>query len=229
MSEDLPPLQLKPREDRRLRGGHLWVFSNEVDTRATPLTAFAPGELARVVDDRGAFVGFGYVNPAVLIAARLLSRSAAEPVGPRLFESRLALAQRLRCDLGREQYGRWVFGESDRLPGLILDRFGSVVVGQTHTQGMERLRDSVAAAVARVPGIDTLVWKNDSAARELEGLASEFHVAFGTAPKELTVIEGSLPDRPLRFAAPLERGQKTGWFYDQTDNRARLARLVRPG
>ena len=132
----------------------------------------------------------------------------------------LALRQRL----GSPAYCRWVFGESDLLPGLILDRYGDLVVGQIATAGMEALKDQIEAAVAKVASPRGLFWKNDSAARELEQLPQLAAAAFGDVPAEIEVREAG-----LSFSAPLAGGQKTGWFYDQSANRARLRRYVAAG
>jgi 23S rRNA (cytosine1962-C5)-methyltransferase len=219
-----PVLRLKRGEDRRLAAGHLWVFSNEIDTASTPLTAFSPGAVAELRTSRDAFLGYVYINPHALICARILSRSATQPVDRALIERRLATARVLREKLGNAQYCRWVFGESDLLPGLVLDRYGDLVVGQIATAGMEALKHEIEAAVRSVVSPRGLFWKNDSAARELEHLPQLAEAAFGDVPAEVEVVEGG-----LKFAAPLAGGQKTGWFYDQSANRARLARYIQSG
>jgi 23S rRNA (cytosine1962-C5)-methyltransferase len=130
----------------------------------------------------------------------------------------------LRERLYREPYYRLVFGESDGLPGLVLDRYGEVLVGQIATAGMEALQETVVEAVRSLLSPTALYWKNDSAARQLEQLPQLAQAAFGEIPADITALEAG-----LRFAAPLSHGQKTGWFYDQTHNRARLARYLSPG
>ena len=220
----VPVLRLKRGEDRRLASGHLWVFSNEIDTDATPLTAFAPGAIAELRSHREAFIGYVCVNPHALICARILSRDAAQPVDAALIEKRLRAALALRERLSALPYYRWVFGESDQLPGLVLDRYGDLIVGQIATAGMEALKAEVESAVRKVLAPRGLFWKNDSGSRELENLPRVAAVAFGEVPAEVEVAEGA-----LRFSAPLAEGQKTGWFYDQSANRARLARYVAPG
>lgn len=229
VTDAIPTLQLKRHEERRLRAGHLWVFSNEIDVAVTPLKSFSPGQMARVVSSRGEFLGFGYVNPAALIAARVVSRHEREPVSPSLLRDRLAAAAELRAALDRGTFGRWVYGESDRLPGLVLDRFDDVVVGQIGTLGMEQWKDSIAAAVKATPGVSALVWKHDSGVRTLEGLPQSVELAFGAMPRELLVREPLAADRMIEYRVPFEIAQKTGWFYDQTDNRLRFSQLVRPG
>ena len=220
----LRPLRLKRGEERRLALGHLWVFSNEIDTEATPLSAFAPGELAELRSQRDAFMGFAYVNPHALICARILSHDSARPVDAALLEQRLEAALALRDSTAAAPYYRWVFGESDLLPGLVLDRYGDVVVGQIATAGMQALAQQISAAVRRVLAPACLYWKNDSSARDLEHLPKDSGAAFGLAPAELQVREGG-----RAFAVPLAAGQKTGWFFDQSANRERLRRYLPAG
>ncbi|HEY1723836.1 MAG TPA: class I SAM-dependent rRNA methyltransferase [Steroidobacteraceae bacterium] len=220
----LPTLRLKRGEDRRLRAGHLWVFSNEVDNEATPLTGIAVGSLVRVMSDRDLFLGYAYVNPHALICARILSRSPVHAPDRSWLEHRLKAALALRERLFAEPYYRAVFGESDGLPGLVLDRYGDVLVGQIATAGMESWRGEIEAAIAAVFEPQVLVWKNDTAARELEQLPRQLLTPIGRAPEELQVLEGG-----LRFRVPLATAQKTGWFYDQSANREQWRRLIRPG
>ena len=228
VDSNLPELRLRRGEDRRLRAGHLWVFSNEIDTTATPLTRFSPGEQVRLMTDRGEALGVAYVNPATLIAARILHREASARLGHDFIVERLRSALRLRESLSASPHYRWVFGESDGLPGLVLDRFGDVVIGQIATRGMDVLRSIIEAAVAEVLAPEALIWKNDTGARDLEGLPRECVPAFGAMPSELTVVE-TLPAGPaLQFRVGLESGQKTGWFYDQTFNRSLLGRFLPP-
>jgi 23S rRNA (cytosine1962-C5)-methyltransferase len=224
MSSDISILKLKRGEDRRIRSGHLWIFSNEIDNAATPLTGFSVGARARVLSDRDQFLGHAYVNPHALICARIMGRDAAQPLDRALIESRLEVALALRERLSRAPYYRLVFGESDQLPGLVLDRYGDVLVGQIATAGMEALKADVEAAVKEVLHPAGLFWKNDSGARDLEHLTPSTEVAFGSVPDELQVVESG-----LHFRAPLAEGQKTGWFYDQTANRQKLIRFLPPG
>jgi 23S rRNA (cytosine1962-C5)-methyltransferase len=220
-----PVLKLKRGEDRRLRAGHLWIFSNEVDTTATPLTQFEAGAAVQVLSDRDQFLGFAYVNPRTLIAARIVGRDPAYPLDGSLLVHRLRVALALRERLYREPYYRLVFGESDGLPGLVLDRYGDLVVAQSGTAGIDRLRAEIEAAVEKVVQAKTLVWKNDSGARELEGLERGVSAAGAAAlPTEIQVRE-----QGVGFIAPLADGQKTGWFYDQTANRERLRRYLPAG
>ncbi len=223
MSEEIeyPALYLKRGEDARLRAGHLWVYSNEVDVARSPLTAFEPGEACAIVDHRGKPVGIGYVNPNSLIAARLVSRGVEHALDRSLIVHRLNVALALRERLYAEPYYRLVFGESDGLPGLVLDRFGDVVVGQIATAGMERLKDEITAAVVKVLKPRQLWWKNDASIRTMEHLPEYADLGHGEYGGETIAREGG-----LEFAIDPVGGQKTGWFYDQRENRDLLARFV---
>ncbi|HEY4974187.1 MAG TPA: RlmI/RlmK family 23S rRNA methyltransferase, partial [Steroidobacteraceae bacterium] len=185
----LPVLRLKRGEDRRLRAGHLWVFSNEVDNEATPLTDFTVGSMARVLSERDLFLGYAYVNPHALICARILSRSLVNPPDRSWLQHRLKVALALRERIYSAPYYRVVFGESDGLPGLVLDRYGDVLVGQIATAGMEAWHGEIEAAVTSVLAPRVLVWKNDGGARELEQLPRQLLTPIGRAPDELQVLE----------------------------------------
>jgi 23S rRNA (cytosine1962-C5)-methyltransferase len=220
---ELPELRLKPGEERRLGSGHLWVFSNEVDTERTPLASFTPGAGCRLISSRDRFLGYAYVNPHTLICARILGRDPHYPPSRSLIVHRLQVALALRERLYDRPGYRLVFGEADALPGLVLDRYGDVVVGQTATAGMEAMKDEIVAAVDKVLGPAHFIWKNDSSARELEQLPSYVAAAGDAAIPEQVEIE----ENGIRFRAPLAGGQKTGWFYDQAANRQRLLKYVR--
>jgi 23S rRNA (cytosine1962-C5)-methyltransferase len=220
-ASQLPELRLKRGEDRRLSAGHLWVFSNEVDTARTPLPDFEPGALCRVVSDRDKFLGYAYVNPHSLICARILGRDPEYPPNKSLIVHRLQVAQSLRRLLYERPFYRLAYGESDALPGLVLDRFGDIVVGQIATAGMEAMRADVEAAVRKAVAPAALLWKNDAGVRELEGLPSYVETAFGDVPEFVEVDEGG-----VTFRIPLGSGQKTGWFFDQSANRLALRKDV---
>lgn len=221
----LPELWLRRGEDQRLRAGHLWVFSNEIDTARTPLTAFAPGEQVALCNDRGQFQAVAYVNPATLIAARILTREHLR-FDALALQRRLQTALALRTKLYPAPYYRAVFGESDGLPGLVLDRFADLIVGQIATAGMERLKGELEQAIRQVFSPKTLLWKNDAGSRAVEGLPEYVELAFGEAPRDVEVIETLADGREVRCQTPLGAGQKTGWFYDQAFNRSLLARFM---
>lgn len=210
-------LRLLKHEDRRIRAGHVWVFSNEIDTKATPLQAFAPGDPVLIEDAGGHPLGSGYVNPHALICARLISRDPRYLLDQSLITHRLNVALALRERLFEQPYYRLVFGDSDGLPGLVVDRYGDVCVAQLTTAGMERAKSEVVAALDKVLRPRAVLLRNDTAMRALEGLPSYVESVLGEPPPT-TVVE----EHGVRFEVPLAGGQKTGWFYDQRMNRARL-------
>ena len=207
-------LRLKPNQDRRLRAGHLWIYSNEVDSKATPLKAFEVGEPVVVQSAKGKFLGHGYVNPNSLICARLVSRDPEHLLDQSLIVHRLNIALALRERYYARPYYRLVFGEADGLPGLVVDRYGEHLVVQITTAGMEALREQVLAALLKVLKPASVLWRNDSSIRELEGLERYIEVAHGEVPDQVEVLEGD-----CRFEVSTMEGQKTGWFYDQAANR----------
>src|ERR1700760_4876081 len=188
----LPVLRLKRGEDRRIAAGHMWVFTNEVDTSSTPLTAFTTGALVQMQSHRGQFLGYAYVNPHALICARIVGRDIAHPLDRALIAQRLETAIALRKRLTRDPYYRLVFGESDGLPGLVLDRYGDYVVGQIATAGMEALRPLIEDPVRAVGTPTGLFWKNDSGVSALEQLQPVAVAAFGPPPTDLRVVESGL-------------------------------------
>ncbi|NNF60737.1 MAG: class I SAM-dependent rRNA methyltransferase [Gammaproteobacteria bacterium] len=218
----LRPLRLKRREGRRLRAGHLWVFSNEIDTDSTPLRLFEPGDAVAIRAADGRFIASGYVNPHSLIAARILSRDQKIVPGKSLLIHRLKIALSLRERIFDHPCYRLAFGEGDLLPGLVVDRHGDVLVAQLTTAGMERMKDDVLEALRKVLRPAGVLWKNDSPVRELEGLERYVEPAWGEVPETVEIREGR-----ARFEVPLAGGQKTGFYYDQRLNRERLRPYVR--
>jgi 23S rRNA (cytosine1962-C5)-methyltransferase len=218
----LPVLRLKRNEDRRLQAGHLWVFSNEVDTQQTPLPKFAAGALVRVLAHNDRALGLAYVNPKSLISARLLDTWRMPDT--EWFVGRLRLALALRERLYSSPYYRLAYGEADGLPGLVVDRYGTRFVVQIGTAGMEALKPHIQAAVLQLFTCDALLFKNDGGARELEGLPSYVEAAKGGLDDLGSVIEDG-----LTFSAHLAGGQKTGWFFDQAANRRALPKYLRKG
>ena len=218
----LPALRLKRNEARRLNAGHLWIFSNEIDTQQTALNKFQPGDYARVLAHNDKALGLAYVNPHSLICARLLSTWSIPDKAWLAARIRTALALRER--LYAKPYYRLIFGESDGLPGLIVDRYGATVVVQIGTAGMERLKTEVLDALIEVVRCEAVLFKNDSASRELEGLPLYVETGYGSVGDLVRVEEDG-----LAFQVPLATGQKTGWFFDQAANRRELPRFIRPG
>lgn len=217
-------LYLNKGSHKRLRSGHTWVFSNELDTRRASLKDCLPGEQVGVHWSDGRFAGMGYANPASLIAVRLYSREQGQALDRSLLIHRLNIALGLRQRLYELPYYRLVYGDSDGLPGLIVDRYGEILVAQLTTAGMEALRDEITQALSKVLQPAGIVWRNDSPMRDLEGLDRYATVAEGEVPQHVEVWEAG-----RRFLIDPLEGQKTGWFYDQTANRERFERYVTGG
>ncbi len=214
-------LRLKRNEDRRLRAGHLWVYSNEVDIAVTPLKGLQPGQAVVIEASNGKAIGTGYVNPNQLICARIVSRDPKHPFSTSLLVHRLKVALALRKRLYPHPCYRLVYGEADGLPGVVIDRYDDVCVVQISTHGMEQQCDALVAALVKVLQPRAIVLRNDGAARKQEGLEELVELVHGDLPKQVLAIEGN-----ARFAVDVMAGQKTGWFYDQRDNRIRAARYA---
>lgn len=214
-------LRLKKNADRRLKAGHLWLYSNEVDIEVTPLKTFEPGAQAVIEAANGRAMGVAYVNPHSLICARVVSRDPNVRLDRSLLVHRFKQALGLRERLFAKPFYRLVHGEGDLLPGLVVDRFGDVLVVQLNTLGMELLRDEVVAALDKVLSPRAIVFKNDSSGRRQEQLESNIEVVKGELPEQVLLEENG-----VQFIAPVLDGQKTGWFYDHRANRAWLNGLV---
>ena len=211
-------LRLRKNEERRLKSGHLWVFSNEIDTQATPLKGIEPGSWVAIESSRGEPLGLAYANPESLITARLLTRNSRESIGSRFLKQRIERAQALRDRIYPKPYYRLIYGESDGLPGLVVDRFGDLLVIQSNTAGMDRLEGALVDALKDVLNPRTIVIRNTSSLRALEGLSERVEVVHGALDEVPRVEENGAV-----FAIDPLEGQKTGWFFDHRDNRARLA------
>ena len=218
----LPSLRLKANAERRLRAGHLWVYSNEVDVAATPLNGFQPGDQAILEMANGKPLGIVGVSPNNLICARLLSRDTGHTLDKSLLVHRIQVALSLRERLFEQPCYRLVYGDSDFLPGLVVDRFGDHLVVQLASATMERNKDAVIEALVQVLKPRGILFKNDSSARDAEGLERYVDTAFGVVPEWVDLEENG-----VKFQAPVLEGQKTGWFYDHRMNRARLAPYVK--
>ena len=217
----MTPLYLKKGEERRLRTGHPWVYNNEIDVGRARLRGLPPGEPVEIRDHRGEPLASAYANPHSLIAARIVSREPGVRLERGLLAERLGAAEALRRREFDAPWYRMVFGESDALPGLIVDRYGDIAVAQITTAGMERVREDIVALLHADFGFRSVVLRNDTPARTLEGLESGTQVTGEPIGDTVTVEEGG----GVFEAAPLA-GQKTGWYFDHRANRARLASRV---
>jgi 23S rRNA (cytosine1962-C5)-methyltransferase len=214
-----PTVRLKPKEGRRLRAGAPWAFSNEVEM-SNATKALKPGAVVNIVGDDGHPLGSGYFNPNSLIAIRLLDALPDVKFNAAYFEKKLTRALDLRDALYGKPYYRLVHAEGDYLPGMTIDRFGDACVVQVTTAGMEGLLEPLLAALEKAIAPGAVILRADTPSRGLEGLDSYVRAAKGDASR--IVVE----ENGIRYFADLGSGQKTGWYYDQRDNRAFLATLA---
>ena len=208
-----PSVTVSDRGRKRLKGKHPWVFSNEIAAKPE----VPPGAMVEVRDERGHFLGAGTYNPHTLIAVRILTYH-----GPFDLASRIAAAVEMRTRLYGAGLCRLVYGESDGLPGLIADRYGDTLVVQILTAGMELMKDDVVRFLTESAKPARILLRNDSAYRKLEGLGTESLWVLGE-PADTVIIETG----GLKLAVNLAGGQKTGFFLDQQENRARVAAYAR--
>ena len=214
----VPVVRLRKGEQKRLRSGHLWIFSNEIDSIEG---AVESGDAVRVEDARGRLVGTGLINPHSLIAVRLVSRGPVD-VDKAFIRKRVASAIDYRARImPGETTLRIVSSDADLIPGLIVDRYGDVLVMQSLTSGIERRLDLVVQSLTEILEPSGIVLRNDSPMRRYEELPLEKRVVFGDVggPVEVT-LDG------LRLSVDVLEGQKTGFFLDQRDNRRATAPLA---
>jgi 23S rRNA (cytosine1962-C5)-methyltransferase len=213
-----PVIVLKPREGRRARAGAPWIFSNEI---AAGNQSLPPGSVVDVKFDDGQSLGSGFFNPKSLIAVRLFARTLDVSPGREFLEAHISRALKLREQFYPRPFYRLVHAEGDGLPGLVIDRFGDVLVVQISIAGMELAQEKLVAALKALLNPATIILRNDAPSRALEGLPSYVRAELGKAGRIVVEENGA------RYFADLGAGQKTGWYYDQRGNRAFIAGLAR--
>lgn len=201
---------------KRARGGSPWIFSNEIrmDEAAK---AIAPGSVVNVRGEDGRAFGTGYFNPKSLIAVRLLADDCDVAIDAEFFAARLKRAVALRGAAYDKPFYRLFHAEGDGVPGLVIDRFGDTVTVQIGTAGMEKQITAITMALDAVLKPKTIVLRADAPSRSLEGL--ELYVKTVKGEGHRIAVE----ENGARYIADLAEGQKTGWYYDQRDNRAFIA------
>ncbi len=206
------------REWMRVNPGHLWVYAGHIGQVVGEPEA---GDLVDILKPDGRYHGRGLFNPSSKIRARLLT-TEDEPVDGAFWKKSIQQAIRLRERVvTRTNAYRLIYGESDRLPGLIVDRYDRLVVMQTLSYGMDRRKDLLAEIVMQELDVEGVYLRNDAKSRQLEGLPIERRFLTGGGSTEVEIIEGA-----ARFVVDVERGQKTGWFCDQRENRLATAKLA---
>ena len=211
-------ISLKKNEEKRIRNGHLWVFSNEIEKI---IGEPGNGDLGEVYDSKEQLLGSGFYNKNSLIAVRLISKLKVVSLQD-LFSNRIMNAYDLRKNFypQRESF-RLVFGESDLLPGLIIDKYNNSFALQVNSFGIQRNIDSIIEILKKDFSAQNIFTKNDFYLRKLEGLPEEDTVYFGSAGTEI-VDDGS-----IKFKINFNESQKTGFYFDQSDNRFFIEKIVK--
>jgi 23S rRNA (cytosine1962-C5)-methyltransferase len=214
-------IYLKKKRNPRIENGHPWIFGNEV----MDMEGVAEGgETVEVFAADKKFIGKGYINPRSQIRVRLLTRDRTEPIDESFFYRRIAEAWEYRKRIGYTENCRLVFGESDQLPALIIDKFNEYFVLQTLSLGMDRWKTVIVDTLKEIFQPKGIYERNDVPVRQLEGL--DLQKGFLSDPFETRII---IHENGLRFYVDLENGQKTGYFLDQHENRRALEHIVKGG
>ena len=210
--ENLPVVHVINGRQKKLLQGHPWVYGNEIE-RVEGETV--DGELVTVVDFRGRYMGVGFYNSRSLITVRLLTHRNEE-----ITDSLIAARVKAACDYRRFVMNRegtdscrLIYGEADRLPGVIADRFGGVIVLQVLALGMEKYTQVIADALIACEKPDCLLLQNDDAIRRKEGMECFTKVLHGELTEETVILENG-----IKLSVDVRGGQKTGYFLDQKDN-----------
>ncbi len=216
-----PTIHLKSGEERRVLGGHPWVYSNEL--QASPdLKSIKPGSLVTLRQADGRPIGIAFFNSKSLISGRIITRNAEAAIDTSFWQRRLDKALKLRERLIGSPHYRLAHAEADGLPGCVIDRYGDVIVIDVSSAGMDAEIDNLAAAIDALLSPRVILVRGDGPARELEGLAPVNKLWKGDLTGPVEVIENG-----ASFRCDPRAGQKTGWFFDQRDNRALIARLAK--
>ena len=209
---------LRKTRETRVRGGHPWIYASEIEKVEGP---FENGDIVDVADFRGKFIGRGFYNPQSQISLRILTRND-EPCDRDFFARRIQEAwdyRRLLCD---PMSCRLIYSESDFLPGLVVDKFADVLVLQSLSLGIERIKDMVCDLLMEIVQPVGIWERSDVPVRRLEGMEQTTGLLRGEVPDEVDMVENG-----IHFLVDVKHGQKTGFFLDQKQNRAALAPLCR--
>ncbi|TMI85127.1 MAG: class I SAM-dependent rRNA methyltransferase [Bacteroidetes bacterium] len=210
---------LKRKISNRISGGHPWIFGNEIERVDNGIN---PGDIVEVFFSDGKFVGKGYINPKSQILIRLLTRDRKQQINEQFFIDRIAGCWEYRKKIGYVENCRLVFGESDEMPQLIIDKFNDYFVIQTLALGVDLWKGSFVKAINEIFKPRGIYERNDAPVRELEGLPQQ--KGFLSEPFDTKII---INENGLKFYVDLENGQKTGYFLDQQDNRRAITKIVK--
>lgn len=209
---------LRKTRETRVRGGHPWIYASEIEKVDG---AFENGDVVDVCDFRGKFIGRGFYNPQSQISLRILTRND-EPCDRAFFERRVRDAWEYRKLLCDPESCRLIYSESDFLPGLVVDKFGPVLVMQSLSLGIERIKDMLCDLLMEIVQPAGIWERSDVPVRRLEGMEQTTGLLRGEVPDRVEMAENG-----VRFLVDVKNGQKTGFFLDQKENRAAIAPLCR--
>jgi 23S rRNA (cytosine1962-C5)-methyltransferase len=211
-------LNLKKGEEKRIRAGHPWIFSNEL----SKIEKTDPGEIVDVYDFRNQFIGRGYYNPHTLIAVRLLTRNQAEEINADFFKKKISDAIQYRHQIyPQDSSYRLVYSEADGLPGLIIDKYEKSLVLQILTAGMQKWQNVICQILMELLNPECIYARNDSNFRSLEGLPLESKLLYGKLSSPVIIQQDG-----FQFKVDIVGGQKTGFFFDHRDNRKSLSSFI---
>lgn len=217
----LPIVVLQPQRHKRVLEGHPWIYSNEI-VMDGPTKTLTPGTLVEFYTSNKKFIGKGSFNPHCLIAGRIFTRHHLAEINVEWITKRLQDALHVREKILDHPFYRLVHAEADGLPGLIIDRFGPHLSVQVNTAGMDQLESILIESLQHLFKPESIVLRNDSTSRDMEGLKRETRMAYGNPDPCIEVRENG-----LTYFANLQEGQKTGWYFDQRDNHALIAKYSR--
>lgn len=210
---------LNRKISNRVVSGHPWIFSNEIDLMDDALEA---GDIADVYTHDHKFVGRGYFNPVSRIPIRLLTRNKAEEINAAFFHRRILEAWEYRKKIGYTENCRLIFGEADGMPQLIIDKFNDYFVLQTLALGIDRWKNEIVAALENIFSPKGIYERNDVGVREMEGMEQKKGFLSKPFDTKIPIVENG-----LKFLVDVEKGQKTGYFLDQRDNRRAIEHIVK--
>ncbi len=211
-------VKLKKNEEKRIVNGHPWIYANEVQKISGK---DVQGSICKVVSNDDRFIGLGYINHASKIIVRLLTRKEEE-IDYNFFYKRIEESNNYRKKIGYENNYRAVFGESDLLPGLIVDKYGDYLSVQFLTLGMEVRKEMIVDCLVKVFNPKGIYERSDVSVRQKEGLKEFKGIIYGDFNPEIEIVENG-----IKLIVDLENGQKTGYFLDQKENRDNIKYYVK--
>ncbi|RYY31025.1 MAG: class I SAM-dependent rRNA methyltransferase [Chitinophagaceae bacterium] len=210
---------LNKKISQRIANGHPWIFNNEVREVVGDTNA---GDIVDVFTHDKKFVGKGYINPQSTIIVRLLTRDKNVEINEDFFQERIQSAWNYRQQIGYAENCRLIFGEADQLPQLIIDKFNDYFVIQTLALGIDRWKPAIVKALNNIFTPKGIYERNDVPVRELEGMQQQ--KGFLSAPFDTQIV---INENGLKFNVDIDKGQKTGYFLDQQDNRRAIQHIVK--